>query len=94
LLRLIVCSFALPKTRKNTLFFLWVFFAGMFEVLFLFVGLDLSFSLGSVAIWSLRIFCFYESRSNFVQLASFKNCNFFLSLVFVGLAYQGKGYCV
>jgi hypothetical protein len=92
LLRLIVCSFALPKTRQNTLFFLWVFFAGMFEVLFLFVGLDLSFSLGSVGVSD--FFCFYESGSNFVQLASFKNCNFFLSLVFVGLAYQGKGYCV
>jgi hypothetical protein len=92
LLRLIVCSFALPKT---TLFFLWVFFAGMFEVFFfLGGGLDLSFILGSVAIWSLRIFCFYESEFNFVPLASFKNCNFFLSLVFVGLEYQRQGYRV
>ncbi len=59
------------------------------------MGLDLSFSLGSVAIWSLRIFCFDESGFNFVPLASFKNCNFFLSLS--GVCWPcvpRQGYCV
>jgi hypothetical protein len=58
------------------------------------LGLNLSFILGSVAIWSLRIFYFYEGGFNFVPLASFKNCNFFLALVFVGLANQGKDIVV
>ncbi len=92
MLRLIVCSFALPKTKKTLSFSFGDFLHECLKFFFL-GGLDLSFILGSLAIWSLRIFYFYEGGFNFVRLASFKNCNFFLSGV-CWPCIPRQGYCV